>query len=75
MTSVFSGKLLIYFFLYTLMVQLVFTLSDQCLVLAAAVPQKPFLIKDSQVVGSLLQWTVLNAWVAAASVLLTRQQA
>lgn len=35
----------------------------------------PFLIKDSQVVGSLLQWRVLNEWAAAASVLLTRQQA
>lgn len=35
----------------------------------------PFLIKDSQVVGSLFHWRVLNEWAAAASVLLTGQQA
>lgn len=34
-----------------------------------------FLIKVHQVVGYLLQWAVLNVWAAAASVLLTRQQA
>lgn len=34
-----------------------------------------FLIKVHQVVWNLLQWAVLNVWAAAASVLLTRQQA
>lgn len=62
------------FCLYAMRRWLTFEEADPRLCRQKLLP-KPFLIKVHQVGGSLLQWTVLNMWAAAASVLLTRQQA